>query len=129
MAFTIRQLQFFVAGAEQGSVSRAARNLSISQSSVTEAIKELESDLGVELFERHPRGLNITHKGHQFLRHATKILADVSDARRSAPQKVSPPRSPPPAALFPANRLWPAGGCNSASPRWSPAMCCRTCSH
>ena len=83
MAFTIRQLQYFVAVAEQGTVSRAAQNLSISQSSVTEAIKELESDLGVELFERHPRGLNITHKGHQFLRHATKILADVSDARRT----------------------------------------------
>ncbi|AZO41054.1 LysR family transcriptional regulator [Mesorhizobium sp. Root695] len=83
MAFTIRQLQFFIAVAEQGTVSGAAQNLSISQSSVTEAIKELESDLGVELFERHPRGLNITHKGHQFLRHATKILADVSDARRS----------------------------------------------
>ena len=83
MAFTIRQLQYFVAVAEQGTVSGAAQNLSISQSSVTEAIKELESDLGVELFERHPRGLNITHKGHQFLRHATKILADVSDARRT----------------------------------------------
>jgi DNA-binding transcriptional LysR family regulator len=83
MAFTIRQLQYFVAVAEQGSVSRAAQNLSISQSSVTEAVKELESDLGVELFERHPRGLNITHKGHQFLRHATKILAGVSDARRA----------------------------------------------
>ena len=72
MAFTIRQLQFFIAVAEQGTVSGAAQNLSISQSSVTEAIKELEGDLGVELFERHPRGLNITHKGHQFLRHATK---------------------------------------------------------
>ena len=83
MAFTIRQLQYFVAVAEQGTVSRAAQNLSISQSSVTEAIKELESDLGVALFERHPRGLTITHKGHQFLRHATKILADVSDARRA----------------------------------------------
>ena len=83
MAFTIRQLQYFVAVAEQGTVSGAAQNLSISQSSVTEAIKELESDLGVELFERHPRGLNITHKGHQFLRHANKILADVSDARRT----------------------------------------------
>ena len=83
MAFTFRQLQYFVAVAEQGSVSRAAQNLSISQSSVTEAIRELERDLGVELFERHPRGLNVTHKGHQFLRHATKILADVSDARRS----------------------------------------------
>jgi DNA-binding transcriptional LysR family regulator len=76
-------LQYFVAVAEQGTVSRAAQNLSISQSSVTEAIKELESDLGVELFERHPRGLNITHKGHQFLRHATKILSGVSDARRA----------------------------------------------
>ncbi|BCH27429.1 LysR substrate-binding domain-containing protein [Mesorhizobium sp. L-8-3] len=81
MAFTLRQLQYFVAVAEQGTVSRAAQNLSISQSSVTEAIKELEGDLGVELFERHPRGLTVTHKGHQFLRHATKILADVSDAR------------------------------------------------
>lgn len=83
MAFTLRQLQYFVAVAEQGTVSRAAQNLSISQSSVTEAIKELEGDLGVPLFERHPRGLAITHKGHQFLRHATKILADVSDARRT----------------------------------------------
>ena len=76
MAFTLRQLQYFVAVAEQGSVTRAAQNLSISQSSVTEAIKELEGDL-----ERHPRGLTITYNGHQFLRHATKILADVSDAR------------------------------------------------
>lgn len=83
MAFTIRQLQYFVAAAERGSVSGAAQNLSISQSSVTEAIKELETDLGVALFERHPRGLTITQKGHQFLRHATKILADVSDARRA----------------------------------------------
>jgi DNA-binding transcriptional LysR family regulator len=83
MAFTIRQLQFFVAVAAQGTVSGAAQALSISQSSVTEAIKELEADLGVTLFDRHPRGLNITHKGHQFLRHATKILASVSDARRT----------------------------------------------
>ena len=83
MAFTLRQLQYFVAVAEQGSVTRAAQNLSISQSSVTEALKELESDLGVTLFDRHPRGLAITHNGHQFLRHATKILATVSDARTS----------------------------------------------
>jgi len=83
MAFTLRQLQYFVAVCEQGTVSGAAHSLSISQSAVTEAIKELESDLGVSLFERHPRGLNITHKGHQFLRHATTILGDVSDARQA----------------------------------------------
>jgi DNA-binding transcriptional LysR family regulator len=83
MSFTLRQLQYFVAVAEKGSVSRAAHALSISQSSVTEAMKELEADLGVALFERHSRGLNITYKGHQFLRHAKAILADVSDARRA----------------------------------------------
>ena len=83
MAFTLRQLQYFVAVAEQGGVSRAARSLSISQSSVTEAIQELEQDLGVALFERHARGLSPTQQGHRFLRHATQILAGVSDARRS----------------------------------------------
>jgi DNA-binding transcriptional LysR family regulator len=83
MAFTLRQLQYFIAVAEEGTVSGAAQSLSISQSAVTEAIQELEGDLGVQLFERHRRGLSITHKGQQFYRHATRILADVSDARRS----------------------------------------------
>jgi len=83
MAFTLRQLQYFIAVAEEGTVSGAAQSLSISQSAVTEAIKELEGDLGVRLFERHRRGLAITHTGHQFMRHATRILASVSDARRS----------------------------------------------
>lgn len=81
MAFSLRQLQFFVAAAEAGSVSGAARALSISQSSVTEAIRALEDDLGVTLFDRQARGLEITHKGSLFLRHARQILADVSTAR------------------------------------------------
>lgn len=91
MAFTLRQLQYFIAVAEEGTVSGAAQSLSISQSAVTEAIKELEHDLGVELFERHRRGLTITQKGHQFYRHAARILADVSDARRSFAAEVALP--------------------------------------
>jgi DNA-binding transcriptional LysR family regulator len=83
MAFSLRQLQYFVAVAEQGSVSGAAQKLSISQPAITEAVKELEADLGVTLFERHSRGLAITYKGHQFLRHAKSILSSVSDARRA----------------------------------------------
>ncbi|MCB9992868.1 MAG: LysR family transcriptional regulator [Hyphomicrobiaceae bacterium] len=83
MAFTLRQLQYFVAAAESGTVSGAAQKLSISQSAMTDAIKELEQDLGVALFERHRRGLSITHQGHQFLRHAQRILGSVSDARLS----------------------------------------------
>ncbi len=83
MAFTLRQLQFFVAAAEQGSVTGAARALSISQSSVTEAIRALEDDLGVQLFERQAWGLEITHRGSLFLRHVRQILSDVSNARHA----------------------------------------------
>ncbi|MDR6952878.1 DNA-binding transcriptional LysR family regulator [Ancylobacter sp. 3268] len=83
MAFSLRQLQYFVAVAENGSVSSAAHILSISQSTVTEALRELELDLGFKLLERHARGADLTLKGHHFLRHARKILGDVADARRA----------------------------------------------
>jgi len=92
VAFTLRQLQFFMAVAEQGTVSGAARELSISQSSVTESVKALEKDLGVALFERRSHGLEITYRGAQFLRHATRILTEVSDARTTFREEVSPVR-------------------------------------
>ncbi|GHF43121.1 LysR family transcriptional regulator [Seohaeicola zhoushanensis] len=87
MAFSIRQLQYFVAVCEHGTVSGAAQALAISQSAITEAVKGLEDDLGLRLFERHARGLHMTHKGHQFLRHATSILAEVSGARRAMAER------------------------------------------
>lgn len=90
MAFTLRQLQYFLAVAENGSISGAAHHLAISQSTITEAMKELEQDLGVTLFERQARGMTITHKGQQFLRHATKVLADVADARRALAAEPAP---------------------------------------
>ncbi|BDA85355.1 LysR family transcriptional regulator [Aureimonas sp. SA4125] len=83
MAFTLRQLSYFLAIAEGGTVSGAAQSLSVSQSAVTEAIKELETDLGVKLFDRHRRGLRVTHQGQQFQRHAARILSAVADARSS----------------------------------------------
>ncbi len=91
MAFTLRQLQFFVAAAEAGSVTGAARALSISQSSITEAIRALEDDLGVMLFDRQARGLMITHKGSAFLRHARTILADVASARAAFRDEAESP--------------------------------------
>lgn len=82
MNLTLKQMRYFVAAANQGSVSKAAQALSISQSAVTEAIKELEGGLGVQLFLRHPRGVAITEEGQQFLRHSLSILAEVSNATR-----------------------------------------------
>jgi DNA-binding transcriptional LysR family regulator len=83
MPFTLRQLHYFVAVAEHGTISHAAQSLSISQSAVTEAVRDLEADLGVQLFDRHARGLAITQRGHAFLRHARAILAEVQGARRA----------------------------------------------
>ncbi len=79
--YTLRQLRYFVAAAEAGSVSRAAQALSISQSAVTEAVRELEADLGVALLDRHARGVSVTQRGHLFLRHARAILAEVAASR------------------------------------------------
>ncbi len=90
MAFTLRQLQFFIAAAQSGSVTGAARELSISQSSITVAIQALEDDLGVQLFDRQARGLLITHKGSAFLRHARQILADVATARTAFAEETGP---------------------------------------
>lgn len=81
MSFSFRQLRYFVAVAELGSISGAARELFTSQSTITEAVKSLEADLGITLVQRHARGMALTHSGHKFLRHAQRILADVSYAR------------------------------------------------
>lgn len=83
MSFTIKQARYFVGVAEHGSFSRAAVELSISQSALTEAIKELEGHLGVKLFERRRRGVDATHEGHVFLRHARTILMEISNAEMS----------------------------------------------
>lgn len=90
MSFTLRQVRYFVAVAEASSISRAARQLSVSQSAVTEAVKELENDLGAALLERSGRGVSLTHRGQMFLRHAGRILAAVADARRTLPGDDSP---------------------------------------
>ena len=89
MSLTLRQVRYFVAVAESGSISRAARQLSVSQSAVTEAVKDLEVDIGAALLERSGRGVSLTHRGQMFLRHASRILEAVADARRTLPGDAS----------------------------------------
>ncbi|WP_377295255.1 LysR family transcriptional regulator [Rhizobium sp. SG2393] len=82
MAFSLRQVRYFVATAELGQISQAAIALSISQSAITTAIKELEQILGVGLFLRTPQGMNLTEAGRQFLSHAYDIINKVDEAMR-----------------------------------------------
>ncbi|SEI28606.1 transcriptional regulator, LysR family, partial [Paraburkholderia hospita] len=69
-----RQLRYFVAAAEEGNVGAAARRLHISQPPVTRQIHALEQHLGVLLFERSARGVQLTPAGAAFLEDARRML-------------------------------------------------------
>lgn len=85
MSLSIRQLKYFVATAELGQVSQAAYEINISQSAITTAIKELESAVGTSLFDRGPRGMELTDAGRRFLNHAYTILSAVDEALQTTP--------------------------------------------
>jgi DNA-binding transcriptional LysR family regulator len=77
-----KHLKYFVATADTGQVSRAAKLLSISQSSVTGSVRELEAILGVTLFERRAQGMELTKAGREFLQVARDILEKVEAAHQ-----------------------------------------------
>lgn len=64
---TLQQIRYFIAVAECGSISAAAKKLFISQSSISEAIKEIESTYGITVFNRHSRGIQLTRDGDELL--------------------------------------------------------------
>ena len=72
MHITLRQISYFLAAAETGSISAAAVRMGISQSAVTESIRTLEDQAGVHLFERNSKGVELTYQGHQMMRHVVK---------------------------------------------------------
>lgn len=70
----------FVAIAEMGSISAAARRLNLSKSVVSERLADLERDLGARLFHRTTRRLSLTEDGMAFLERANRILREVDEA-------------------------------------------------
>lgn len=74
-AIELRYLRYFIAVAEELNFRRAAERLHISQPPLTRQIQQLESDLGVQLFSRTPRGVELTPAGKVLLDEATNILS------------------------------------------------------
>lgn len=90
---SIAQLEYFVAVAEEGHLTRAASRLHISQPPLTRAVQRLEAELGVPLFERTPRGMFLLPAGRRLLDRAREILALVERTRHEASaQSLEPPR-------------------------------------
>lgn len=88
----IQTLEMFVAVADQGSFSAAARALRLSPPAVTRGIGALESRLGVSLFHRSTRAVSLTDEGASFLPSARRILSDLQDAERQVSGRRTEPR-------------------------------------
>ena len=80
----LRQLQRFIAVAEELHFSRAAERLHLEQSPLSRAIKKLESNLGVILLERTSRGTRLTWAGQVFLEDARRIVLSFEQAKANA---------------------------------------------
>jgi DNA-binding transcriptional LysR family regulator len=80
---TLQQLTYFLAAAEHGSFSAAAESLFMAQPSLSEQIRRLEAELGVALFARGGRGLELTEAGRLFRPHAERTVAAAQEAAES----------------------------------------------
>ena len=78
----LKQLEYFVAIAEERQITAAARRLNISQPPLSYELRQLESELGVTLVVRGPRQARLTEAGRLLYQRATKILAMTAAARR-----------------------------------------------
>ena len=84
MRFTLKQLQAFVAAAQDSNVSSAAKALSLSQSAVSAAIAELEGQFGRPLFDRIGKRLQLNETGKQLLPKAINLLTQAQELEQYA---------------------------------------------
>jgi DNA-binding transcriptional LysR family regulator len=78
--FTLKQFRYFLAVCDSGSIAAAARLVNIAQSALTKSIQELETTLGTPLFERLPRGMELTQSGYRFEAKARQVISAVMQA-------------------------------------------------
>jgi DNA-binding transcriptional LysR family regulator len=81
---TLRQMAYWLAVVEEGSFTRAAARMHISQPSLSQQIRTLEKELGGDLLERLPRSVRLTSAGKAFLPHARMAVNSAGRAVRSA---------------------------------------------
>ncbi len=79
----LEQLRIFVAVAEHGSYSAAAKDLFVSHSTTSRAVSALENELGVTLFDRKNRILGLTRAGQSLLRDARELLENAAQLKNN----------------------------------------------
>ena len=83
MNITFRQLRVFLEVAQSGSMTRAAESLHLTPPAVSMQVKELESQVGLPLFDREGRQVSLSTAGEYFLVHARRLMGALKDAENS----------------------------------------------
>ena len=86
---SVKELEAFVAVVEAGSFEAAARRLNATPPAVSKRISELESELGVRLFERSTRRCHITPRGRTLVQFAQRVLGDIGEIQRTVGERSS----------------------------------------
>ncbi len=84
LPFRRQHLRYFITVAEEGQMTRAAQKLCIAQPALSQAIAQLEADLGIQLLERRARGVRLTPGGEMLLEKARLAVAAIEDAEHTA---------------------------------------------
>lgn len=87
----LRQLRYFVGIVQEGSLTRAADQLHVSQSAISHHLATLESELNSQLVTRGPKGISLTDAGSILYRHAEAILRHVEFAKQDAMSALKVP--------------------------------------
>ena len=83
-----QQLKIILTVAETASISRAARELYLSQPTVSNSIMTVENEVGFQIFERTNRGISVTDRGRQMLRHASVVAEQMEAIGRIAEEEI-----------------------------------------
>lgn len=84
---TIQQLQYVLEISRTGSVSKAAKSLFVSQPNISSAIKNLEEELGVTIFQRAPSGMQLTTAGRRLVERAGSIMGSINEIAKDLGQE------------------------------------------
>jgi len=84
-----RQLRYFTAVARAGHLTRAAETLGMQQPPLTQQIRRLEAEVGVALFERHPKGMRLTEAGRSLQADAERLLADFDALQQRLRERLA----------------------------------------
>ena len=76
---TLQQLHYIIGVSESGSFNKAAENLYVSQPSLTSAIKEVEKEFNISIFNRSSKGISLTQDGKEFIQYARQIYAQYEN--------------------------------------------------